>query len=397
MKRSSFGVLATILFATLVCCPCKSWAQTFTFSTLYSFKSSGTGPNTPVGFLIIDSEDNLYGLSLSGGTYGMGTVFKITSKGKLSVLHSFRGGPTDGEEGQALPAFTQGLAMDKSGNLYGTVPQGGNSTACSNSRGCGVAFKLTPSGTETILYNFAEYSGSSNVILDSEGNLYGTATSNSDSGVVYEIKDGTLSVLYSFCALPGCEDGAFPSSGLVRDSPGNLYGVTSDGGSADEGTVFKLTPSGVETVLHSFLGSSTDGSSPGGNLKQDSAGNLYGTTAFGDPGNGGVLFEQPEDGKEETVLYSFCTLSGCVQSFNPVGPVQIDKSGNFYGVAYGPDDDFVVWEVNSVGEEAILHSFPAGMNSPGAGLVIDSAGNLYGINSGTSTNAGSVFKLTLVK
>jgi hypothetical protein len=110
-----------------------------------------------------------------------------------------------------------------------------------------------------------------------------------------------------------------------------------------------------------------------------------------------VLFEQPEDGKEETVLYSFCTLSGCVQSFNPVGPVQIDKSGNFYGVAYGPDDDFVVWEVNSVGEEAILHSFPAGMNSPGAGLVIDSAGNLYGINSGTSTNAGSVFKLTLVK
>ncbi len=391
-----FFVLAMLLFATVACFPCESWAQNFTFSTLYAFKNNGMDPSTPAGFLIADSAGNLYGESLAGGTSDFGTVFEITNKGKLSVLHSFQGSPNDGRGGQGLPAPLVGLARDSAGNLYGTTAQGGNSTGCD--RGCGVAFKLTPSGKETILHNFGASGSPSNVILDSQGNLYGTTSADgaNSSGTVFEIKGGKYTVLYTFCPVAGCEDGAFPTSGLVRDAAGNLYGVTSQGGSANNGTVFKVTPSGVETVLHNFLGPPTDGSGPVGNLKQDSKGNLYGTTEEGGLNNGGVLFKQPEDGAAATILYNFFSLPHGTDGFNPLGSVQIDKSGNFYGTATGSDLDNVVWEFTSSGEEKVLHTLGdsvGGLN----GLVIDSKGNLYGTTTGQGTSAGSVFKLTLVK
>lgn len=407
MKRSFLGLLATILFAIVVSYPIGSWAQSFTFSTLYSFKNNGKDPVSPEGFLIIDSEGNLYGTSLAGGTFGLGTVYEVTKTGKLSVLHSFKGSPTDGRGGQYIPAPLDGLARDTAGNLYGTTLEGGNSnksSSCSPA-GCGVVFKVAPSGTETILYNFPAYAQPSNVILDSEGNLYGTTAyggignGGTGYGTVYEIKDETFSVLYDFCAASGCEDGSIPFSGLVRDSAGDLYGTTIDGGAAGQGTVFKLTPSGIETVLHSFPESPSDGISPEGNLKQDSKGNLYGVTQQGDSGNGGVLYEQPENGAEETILYDFCT-AGCAASA-PVGPVQIDKSGNFYGSGSGFDKQGngtpVIWEVNSARQETVLYTFPYVENNTVGGLIIDSEGNLYGTADGGTTGSGSVFKLTLVK
>ncbi len=391
-----FFVLAMLLFATVVCLPGASWAQNFKFSTLYVFKNNGTDPSTPAGFLILDSAGNLYGESLAGGTSDFGTVFEITSRGKLSVLHNFQGAPNDGEGGQGLPAPTVGLARDSAGNLYGTTAQGGNSTGCD--RGCGVAFKLTPAGEETILHNFGPTEGPSNVILDPNGNLYGTTFNDgvNASGTVFEIKGGKYTVLYNFCSVANCEDGEFPDSGLVRDAAGNLYGVTLQGGAADEGTVFKVTPSGVETVLHSFLGPPTDGGRPEGNLKQDNKGNLYGTTFEGGLNDAGALFKQPEDGSADTILYSFFTLPHGTDGFNPLGSVQIDKSGNFYGTATGSDLDSVVWEVTSSGEEKVLKTLGDGMGGLN-GLVIDANGNLYGTTTGQDTTPGSVFKLTLVK
>ncbi len=388
-----FFPLAMLLFAAFVCFPFESWGQTFTFSTLYTFKNNGQDPVTPAGFLIVDSQGNLYGTSLAGGTFGLGTVFEITNKGKLSVLHSFQGSPNDGRGGQGLPAPSEGLARDSAGNLYGTTQQGGTSTACDV--GCGVVFKLTPTGKETILYNFGAGAQPTNVILDSHGNLYGTTSFDGayGSGTVYEISGGNFTVLYNFCHIAGCEDGAFPFSGLVRDSAGNLYGVTYSGGTANDGTIFKVTPSGVETVLHSFLGSPTDGMTPVSNLKQDTKGNLYGTTLNGGPDGGGVLFEQPENGGQETILYSFCP-AGCTNADYPYGPVQIDKAGNFYGSASAlTGNGSVIWEVTPAGEERILHTFAASAGGAG-GLVIDSQGDLYGTTTGQSNVAGSVFKLT---
>jgi uncharacterized repeat protein (TIGR03803 family) len=391
-----FFVLAMLLFATVVCFPCESWAQNFTFSTLYKFKQSGQSPVSPAGFLIVDSGGNLYGTTQLGGAFGLGTVFEITSQGKLSVLHSFQGSPNDGNEHEGIPVFS-GLARDTAGNLYGATGQGGTFTApCTG--GCGVVFKLSPSGTETILHNFAAYAEPSNLILDSQGNLYGTTAAGGafNAGTVYQIKGGTFSVLYNFCPVSGCAGGATPTSGVVRDAAGNLYGVTAEGGISNQGTVFKVTPSGIETVLHSFPGSPTDGIDPEGNLKQDNMGNVYGTTPFGGPNNGGVLFKQPKDGEEETIVYNFFSLANGADDYAPIGPVQIDKSGNFYGIATGTNGGPVVWEVTSAGVESILHTFAPGVGLAGA-LVIDSKGNLYGTTTGQASVPGSVFKLTLAK
>ena len=177
-----------------------------------------------------------------------------------TVLHSFTGYPSDGARPYA------GLIADSAGNLYGTTVYGGASSGVGGP-GNGVAFKLAPDGTETVLYSFTggsdgaePYAG---LILDSTGNLYGTTAGGgaSDWGVVFKLApDGTETVLYSFT---GGSDGTGPYAGLILDSAGNLYGTTAGGGASDLGVVFKLAPDGTggytETVLHSFKGATSDG------------------------------------------------------------------------------------------------------------------------------------------
>jgi uncharacterized repeat protein (TIGR03803 family) len=219
-------------------------------------------------------------------------------------------------------------------------------------------------------------------------------------GLVFKLDtSNNLSVLYNFCSLPNCADGQGPDFGLVRDDSGNLYGVTAFGGAFGTGTVFELTPEGVETVLHSFAG--PDGLVPACTLAQDKKGNLYGIAESGganapDLGPGGALFKQPEAGGAETVLYSFCSLANCADGYNPLGQeVQIDKSGNFYGLALGGVNGYgVAWKIDKRGKETVIHNFAQG-DSIYSGLTIDSAGNLYGttINGGVY-HRGSVFKLS---
>ncbi|MGB8898208.1 MAG: choice-of-anchor tandem repeat GloVer-containing protein [Methylocella sp.] len=198
-----------------------------------------------------------------------------------TVLHSFTGGVGDG----ILPFA--GLIADRAGNLYGTTYEGGGS-GC-NGPGCGVVFKLSPGGIETVLHSFAGGDGAlpeAGLIADASGNLHGTASGGGgpDRGVVFKLApNGTETVLYSFCSLPSCSDGAGPSAGLIADSSGNLYGTTYGGGSEciygpGCGVVFKLSPGGTETVLHSFAGG--DGALPEAGLIADASGNLYGTTKW---------------------------------------------------------------------------------------------------------------------
>jgi len=233
------------------------------------------------------------------------------AKPAFSVLYTFTGG-TDGSNIQgAFPAA--GLILDRAGNLYGTTFNGGD-LSCSyfDSPGCGVVYEVDQTGTETVLYTFTgavdggpPYAG---VVRDPAGNLYGTTPGGGSFGfgTVFKLTPaGKESVLYSFS---GFTDGNFPAAGVVRDAAGNLYGTTGFGGDlacpGGCGVVFKVDPTGKETVLHAFAGPPTDGYEPYGNLLRDQAGNLYGTTPQGGTSGKGVVFKLDPSGKK-AILYNF--------------------------------------------------------------------------------------------
>jgi uncharacterized repeat protein (TIGR03803 family) len=208
----------------------------------------------------------------------------LEMNGKETVLYTFTGG-TDGGGPQA------DLIRDKEGNLYGTTAYGGD-PSCSP-YGCGTVFKVDTSGHETVLYSFTATNGDganpkAGLIRDAAGNLYGTTTDGGTAGctgngftgcgTVFKLDiNNKESILYSFTGTGG--DGGNPHAGLILDAAGNLYGTTSYGGFPGAGTVFMLDPSGKETVLYSFTGR-LDGGGPYG-LVRDAAGNLYGTTIGG--------------------------------------------------------------------------------------------------------------------
>lgn len=251
----------------------------------------------PHGGLVMDAQGSLYGTTYYGGSGkgpGYGTVFKVTS-GTETVLYSFAGG-RDG----AIPGG--GLIFDGSGNLYGTTTEGGGH-GCGGT-GCGTVFKLTPDGSETVLYRFSGGSDGAEpvagLVLDAAGNLYGTTelggaacAAEEGCGTVFRLApDGTETLLYRFGIG---SDGSYPVAGLVLDAQGNLYGTTNSGGGsscpgAGCGTVFKLTPDGSETILYRFTGG-TDGAYPQAPLVMDPQGNLYGTTTGGGGTGQGTVFE----------------------------------------------------------------------------------------------------------
>ena len=269
---------------------------------------AGTGGGGPNGDLVMDAKGNFYGTAISGGTKNSGVVFKVDANGAGTDLHNFctRGGNrcTDGEEPSG------GLVMDAAGNLYGTTlidigPEGTNT---------GAVFKITQTGKETTLHLFSFAKGNwpnGALILDAAGNLYGTTLfggtgicqssgENFGCGTVFKVDaSGKETVLYNFCSASSCADGASPSAGLFLDAKGNLYGTTLSGGtgpctgefSSGCGTVFELSASGTETVLHNFTGVAPDGAFPHSRLIMDANGNLYGTASAGGKFGNGVVFK----------------------------------------------------------------------------------------------------------
>nr|AYC79433.1 hypothetical protein [uncultured bacterium] len=302
-----------------------------TEATVYTF-SDGTAYR-PWAPLLLDKKGNLFGTTVYGGNNDNGTVFRLSPKGQLTVLHAFSGSDgrlpyggllkighflygtttgggasgagvvfsisTDGTSEKTLYAFqggsndgalpSAGLVNDASGNLYGTTQAGAGSC---NEVSCGVVFKLSPNGAETILHAFTDGPDGAQpvarLMIDSSGNLYGTAAAGGGTtcgyygqgcGTVFKISsDGTFSVLHAF---GGGTDGAVPFSDLITDKAGNLYGTTSAGGNTlchrqGCGTVFKLAPDGTETILHVFSGK-YDGKIPAAGLTAYGP-HLYGTT-----------------------------------------------------------------------------------------------------------------------
>ena len=271
-------------------------------TVLHMFKGSKADGANPVAGVIRDTAGNLYGTTRAGGAAlfcrgGCGTVFKLDTTGKLTILHSFTG-RTDG--GSTLA----GLVRDPAGNLYGTTPNGGvfqTNCVTASGPGCGAVFKIDTTGKETVLYSFSGGTDGSipvgGVIRDAAGNLYGMTNGGGDfscdpgfgCGTVFKVDPtGKETVLYTFA---GGADGEFPRAGLIRDSAGNLYGTTQfGGGSLSEGTVFKVDPSGKETVLYSF-GNAQIAAFPLAGVSRDAAGNLYGTTSQGGTSSAGTAFK----------------------------------------------------------------------------------------------------------
>jgi uncharacterized repeat protein (TIGR03803 family) len=356
---------------------------------LFSFSGPpGDGLFPNVG-LIQDSAGNFYGTSSEGGVdcppVGCGTVFKLSPTGTETILYTFPGGSSGGGP--------NGLLMDPSGNLYGTTQGGGNNLSPG-----GVIFKITASGTESTIYSFQPADGdgsapTSTLIRDSSGNLYGTTTNGGshNAGVVFKFNASGYSILYQFT---GGADGAHPyRSRLVMDSAGNLYGLTNSGGAYGYGTVFKLTSAGQESVLYSFTGGN-DGANPLGDLLLDSAGNFYAVTTLGGANGNGVVFKVSSSG-QESVLYTF----GPGLQGDPQSGVLMDSAGNLYGTTTfgGANNRGSVFELTSSGQYNVLYSFSGSADGgrPWGGLFEDTQGNLYGTTiDGGASQAGNVFAVT---
>jgi uncharacterized repeat protein (TIGR03803 family) len=387
ISQANLVVLAGLILATLTAAP-PVLAQAET--VLYNFCSvaSCADGSTPESGLVSDAAGNLYGTTYFGGANNVGTVFKLSPKrGALNVLHSFLASSQDG----AQPSGE--LAIDASGNLYGTTVTGG-------ANGSGTVFEISQSA-ETILHNFGGTSSdglypAGGLTMDAAGNLYGTSPYGGKgygSGTVFTVSaQGTYSVLYAFLGSP---DALRPVAPVFVDQAGNLYGTTAYGGTYGEGAVYKVSPQGKETVLHSFSAIAIEnGVFPHGGLVSDSAGNLYGTTYDGGAFHTGVVFKLTPAGSY-SVVHNF---GGSGDGLHTNQGLIIDGQGNLYGTCFqgGAQGYGIVFKLAADGTETILHSFgfydgayPQGM------LFMDSLGNLYGTTEeGGSGNSGTVYKVT---
>jgi uncharacterized repeat protein (TIGR03803 family) len=364
-------------------------AQTFTI--LDSLNDvDGAYPVVP---LIQATDGDLYGTMQYGGGNNFGTVFKMTPSGTLTTLFSF------GTSGGHSP-FPAGLVQATDGSFYGTTESGGANSV-------GTIFKITPSGSLTTLHVFTETGGEvpmAGLIQASDGDLYGTTSYGGDNpncpspgcGTVFRITpSGTLTTLHSFDGT----DREFPYGGLVQGSDGNFYGTTTDGGAYTScndglgcGTVFKITPTGVLTTIHSF--DPTDGFYPESALVQAANGDFYGTTDSGGANGGSGTFFKITPSGTLTTLYSFNFTDGD----GPSGLV-LATDGNFYGTTqYGGTDSVgTVFKITPSGTLTTLHEFDGtdGEN-PFAGLLQDTDGTFYGTAEfGGAYGYGTVFSLSV--
>ena len=337
-----------------------------------------------------------------------GTLLVVTLAAQISpaqtytVLYTFQG-QSDG----GFP--NPGLYRDSTGNLYGITTTAGNRNDC-NDYGCGTVYKLTPSGQFSVLHTFTGGADGwpnatwGSLIPDPAGNLYGVASIGGihDNGTVFRITpSGAFTVVHTFPSSPN--DGLGPQYTLLRDpTTGIIYGTTFGGGTNGDngyGTVYALSNAGVgaDLVLHSF--SLGDGAYPEGNVATDGAGNLYGAAGQGGSRDCGVVYKMRNLGTGFRVLYNFtCAPDGYLP-----GSVVLDAQGNIYGNTYSGGDASacpfygcgIIFKISPSGQETILHTFH---NHDGVfpnELMFDAQGNLWGTTAGGGTyNQGTIFKMT---
>lgn len=353
------------------------------YLVLHSFGSGADGQDPAASLL--DIKGTLFGVTESGGTYNLGTIFSMTMAGAEKVLYSFcsQNACSDGEN-------PSGSLINVKGTLYGTTTYGGANAG-------GTIFSITPSGTEKVLHSFGSVNDDGVFpeapLLDVKGTLYGaTGVGGTNSaGTVFSITTtGAEKVLYSFCSQKLCSDGVNPST--LINVKGALYGVTYQGGAHRRGTVFSISTAGKERVLHSFSGGS-DGQYPGASLL-DVGGILYGTTLFGGAHSRGTVFSISTAGKEH-VLYSF---AGSPDGESPEASL-LDVNGVLYGTTFSGGvnghkyRDGTIFSMSMTGSERVLFSFGGSSHGkePSANLI-NVKGMLYGTTFlGGTYKHGTVF------
>jgi uncharacterized repeat protein (TIGR03803 family) len=430
-------LFAGLLPVLALCAATAIALPTQTFTTLHSF--DGTDGAYPVAGLVQATNGYLYGTTVGGGANaacdnyygapGCGTIFKISTSGTLTTLYNFCSQPncTDGANPVA------GLVQAANGDFYGTAAAGGannNAAVCGGlETGCGTIFKITPSGTLTTLYSFCAQSEctdgddpSAGLVQAPNGDFYGTTPSGGANcapygcGTVFKITpSGTLTTLYNFCAqggYPACPDGFGPEGALVQAANGDFYGTTDAGGANCApygcGTVFKITPSGTLTTLHSFAGYPTDGGYPAAGLVQATNGDLYGTASGGGANCAqllgcGTVFKITPSGTL-TTIHSFAGSDGQ----NPLAALIQGTNGELFSTAEygGAYSNGTVFKITPSGTLTTLYSFcPLGYpcpdsSEPFAGLVQATNGTLYGTttygaNSYCTSGCGVVFSLSV--
>lgn len=386
LRRMSLAAASVVIAVLISAAIATPSARAQTLTVLYSFTGGADGSSPTMG-LIRDSKGNLYGTA-GGGADAAGVVFKVDKKGNETVLYTFKNS-SDGGSPQS------GLIRDTAGNLYGTTEYGG-------AYGYGTVYELSSTDVESVLYSFKGPGGDGYyplgpVVRDTAGNFYGTTNAGGAYalGTVYELSaTGTETILHNF---GNGTDGTYPYTGVIR-SGSTLYGTTLHGGTNGIGTVWKLTSKGVETIVHSFAGGESDGAYPEGTLLLAN-GNFYGTTYEGGTHSGpGIVYELTTKGAE-TVLHNFA--EGAQDGGSPGAGVIRDAAGNLYGTTLfgGASNNGTVYELTG-GDLSVLYSFCSALNCtdgerPYSGLVRDGAGNLYGTTElGGAYGYGTVWKLT---
>lgn len=362
-----------------------------TLGSFYGNTNNADSGQTPTGTLVRAGDGNFYGVTNVGGTANVGTVFRLTPDGKVTTLVSFTG--TTGAALGSNPAA--GLVLGPDGHLYGTTQGGGAGSA-------GTVFRVTTTGTFTSLLYFTGTSGiapgsapRSNLTLGSDGNFYGTTStggSGGGNGTIFKLTPaGVMTVLVNFTGTTGTNPGATSLSGLVQHPDGDFYGMTSAGGSAGLGTLFKVTTAGGHTVLAHFTGTggAVLGSTPKGCLTVGTDGLLYGATSAGGTVSTGLgtVFKCSTAGTF-TSLHSFSGTSVGNNGASPNGGLVLHPSGEFYGTTLqgGVFNLGTLFKITSDGVQTTLLSFTAGPTL--STLRQASNGTLYGTTLGGGGGAG---------
>jgi hypothetical protein len=407
--------LITVLTLTLIAFAPRSYAQ-YSESILHNFGATSSDGDQVVGGVIVDAAGNLYGTAQQGGVDQNGIVYELSPSvgGWLeTILYSFTG-KSDG----GWPSSS--VILDAAGNLYGTGYFGGAQSPNCSPLGCGVVYELSPSvgggWVQTVIHTFhGGVSGNgpfAGLTMDAAGNLYGTAAYGGlGYGLVYELSPSSAGWQYKpIHAFTNGADGNEPEAGVTLDAAGNLYAATLYGGKTETlcpngcGAIIKLTPTagGIWTgsLVHDFDGA--DGTSPGGAVALDSAGNVYASTLLGGPDGVGTVIELSPSGSgwQKTRIYDFYTKDGA--GYSPDCSLVLDSSGNVFGTTQvGAGTGGSVFELSPASGGTftvkVLHAFSSSNDGTKShsGVVFDSAGNIYGSTAdGGLYNKGTVYELT---
>jgi uncharacterized repeat protein (TIGR03803 family) len=409
-----FGFSCAVILIGVIAAPPAQAQLTELYGFQYNAATTSNFPDgaNPMAELIQGADGKYYTTTSLGGAGacpgevedqipGCGAVVKITSAGGLSVLYSF---PYDASTNSAPNGLypAAGLVQGRDGNFYGVTTAGGTGgdfcTVSTGISGCGTVFKLTKSGTLTVLHSFCGGNGcgslptdgadpTGRVVFGVNGDLYGTTQTGGvydgfyNQGTIFRISaSGVYTILHLFSGNFGSTpDGANPAAGLTLASDGNFYGTTTAGGASGDGTVFKMTPAGTVTLLHSFAGSS-DGSMPMGALVQASNGNLYGTCYSGGANGVGTAFRISSKGTFSKI-YDFSEATGNVGNLPRAGLIQA-SDGNLYGTAWEGGAFTVtgtIYQLTLAGLGTLEASFEASTTgfSPMGALLEGGNGRLY--------------------